>query len=73
MGRSLESCGFSNPAYFSRVFKKITGVSPNKYGAAGNSLRITADIADLIDFFKLLRRKGGVVYRLYIIKYLRGL
>lgn len=32
---TAESCGFSNPAYFSRVFKKITGVSPNKYGAAG--------------------------------------
>lgn len=32
---TAERCGFSNPAYFSRVFKKITGVSPNKYGAAG--------------------------------------
>lgn len=32
---TAERCGFSNPAYFSRIFKKITGVSPNKYGAAG--------------------------------------
>ena len=32
---TAERCGFSNPAYFSRVFKKITGVSPNKYCAAG--------------------------------------
>lgn len=25
------SCGFTNPSYFSRVFKEITGVSPIKY------------------------------------------
>ena len=26
-----EKCGYSDPLYFSRVFKKITGVSPSKY------------------------------------------
>lgn len=27
-----ESCGFSDPLYFSRVFKKNFGVSPSEYG-----------------------------------------
>ena len=26
-----EKCGYSDPLYFSKVFKKITGVSPSKY------------------------------------------
>ena len=26
-----ESCGFADPAYFSRIFKKLTGVTPNHY------------------------------------------
>jgi YesN/AraC family two-component response regulator len=26
-----DALGFSNPFYFSRVFKKITGVSPTTY------------------------------------------
>lgn len=26
-----ERCGYSDPLYFSKVFKKITGVSPSKY------------------------------------------
>ncbi len=27
-----ESCGFAEPLYFSRVFKKYFGVSPSLYG-----------------------------------------
>ena len=27
-----EACGFSEPLYFSRVFKKYFGVSPSEYG-----------------------------------------
>ena len=30
-----QMCGFQNSAYFSRIFKKYTGVSPSKYGTAG--------------------------------------
>ena len=27
-----EACGFADPLYFSRVFKKYFGVSPSEYG-----------------------------------------
>ena len=29
--RLAEKCGFSDPAYFSRVFKRIKAVSPRQY------------------------------------------
>ena len=29
--RAAEQCGFSDPAYFSRIFKRCMGVSPSQY------------------------------------------
>jgi AraC-like DNA-binding protein len=31
IGEVAEACGFLDVAYFSRIFKKITGVTPTAY------------------------------------------
>ena len=31
VGDIAEACGFNSVAYFSNVFKKITGISPSEY------------------------------------------
>lgn len=39
MGRIARLCGFRDPAYFSNVFKKQTGMSPSQYRKQGKSFR----------------------------------
>ncbi len=37
IGEISRQVGFENPFYFSRVFKKFTGVSPSRYGKEGQA------------------------------------
>ena len=34
-----ESCGYHDPGYFSRIFRRITGVSPLAYRTEGENRR----------------------------------
>ena len=53
MAEIAEKVGFDDPSYFSKVFRRVTGLSPGKF-------RETGGRALLHDEAKTARKKGSV-------------